>query len=153
LWSIKSPAPQWHNAFQRPIASYLEISSYFGARRSYNGGPYNSSHEGTDFAAYGGTAVTAPAAGTIVLAEPLAARGGAVIIDHGLGVYSGYYHLSNIIAVPGQAVQPGDLIGEVGTTGLSTGNHLHWDLMDHSSNNLARSAWMVSWSMAAAAPV
>ncbi|MEJ2749296.1 MAG: M23 family metallopeptidase, partial [Anaerolineae bacterium] len=93
------------------------------------GGPYNSSHEGTDFAAYGGTAVTAPAVGTIVLAEPLAARGGAVIIDHGLGEYSGYYHLSNIIAVPGQAVQLGDLIGEVGTTGLSTGNHLHWDFL------------------------
>lgn len=129
LWAIKSPAPQWHSAFQLPIASYLEISSYYGARRSYNGGPYNSSHEGTDFAAYGGTAVTAPAAGTIALAEPLAARGGAVIIDHGLGVYSGYYHLSNVIAVTGQTVLPGDLIGEVGTTGLSTGNHLHWDFL------------------------
>lgn len=129
LWAIQSLVPQWQDAFQLPIASYLEISSYFGARRSYNGGPYNSSHEGTDFAAYGGTAVTAPAAGTIVLAEPLAARGGAVIIDHGLSVYSGYYHLSNVIATVGQIVQPGDIVGEVGTTGLSTGNHLHWDFL------------------------
>ncbi len=129
IWSQTSPIPQWTTNFQLPIANYLEISSYYGARRSYNGGPYNSSHEGTDFAAYGGTAVTAPAAGTIALAEPLAARGGAVIIDHGLGVYSGYYHLSAIHAEPGQTVQPGDLIGEVGTTGLSTGNHLHWDFL------------------------
>ena len=129
LWSQATPAPQWTAPFQLPITNYLEISSYFGARRSYNGGPYNSSHEGTDFSAYGGTAVTAPAAGTIVLAESLAARGGAVIIDHGLGVYSGYYHLSNIIAAAGQTVSPGALIGEVGTTGLSTGNHLHWDFL------------------------
>ena len=94
--------PQWSNVvsnYQLPIT--WKSPPYYGARRSYNGGPYNTSHEGTDFAAYGGTAVTAPAAGTIVLAEPLAARGGAVIIDHGLGVYSGYYHLSTVGAEAG----------------------------------------------------
>lgn len=129
LWSVVSPAPQWTEPFQLPINDYLELSADYGARRSYNGGPYRSYHEGTDFSAFAGTPVVAPAAGTVVLAEPLAVRGGAVIVDHGLGVYTGYYHLSSVIAELGQVVAPGDVLGEVGTTGLSTGNHLHWDLI------------------------
>ncbi|MFZ0545003.1 MAG: M23 family metallopeptidase, partial [Candidatus Promineifilaceae bacterium] len=95
----------------------------------YNGGPYTTYHEGVDFSAFGGTPVYAPAAGTVVIAERLDVRGGAVIIDHGLGVYSGFYHMSEVIAQTGQIVAPGDLIGKVGSTGLSTGNHLHWDLL------------------------
>ena len=71
----------------------------------------------------------APAGGTVVLAENLYVRGGAVIIDHGLGIYSGYYHLSKVISTPGQMVGAGTILGEVGTTGLSSGNHLHWDLL------------------------
>lgn len=129
IWSQVSPEPLWQDAFQEPIADYLEISSTFGARRSTNGSPYNRYHEGVDFSAYGGTPVLAPAGGVVVVAEPLYVRGGAVIIDHGLGVYSGYYHLSEVLVEAGTAVSPGDPIGEVGTTGLSTGNHLHWDLL------------------------
>jgi murein DD-endopeptidase MepM/ murein hydrolase activator NlpD len=124
-----SPEPLWQDAFQEPVNDYLEISSTFGARRSTNGGPYNRYHEGVDFSAYGGTPVLAPAGGVVVVAEPLYVRGGAVIIDHGLGVYSGYYHLSEVLVEAGTAVSPGDPIGAVGTTGLSTGNHLHWDLL------------------------
>jgi murein DD-endopeptidase MepM/ murein hydrolase activator NlpD len=74
----------------------------------------------------------------VVLAERLFVRGGAVIIDHGLGVYSGFYHMSAVHAEVGQQVQPGDLLGEVGTTGLSTGNHLHWDL-------LVADTWVDAW--------
>jgi LysM repeat protein len=129
LWSVVTPQPQWQTSFQLPIDSYLTISSPFGARRSYNGGPYRTYHEGVDFSAYGGTPVLAPAHGTVILAEFLYVRGGAVIIDHGLGIYSGYYHMSSVLAEAGQTVEPGQLIGEVGTTGLSTGNHLHWDLL------------------------
>lgn len=129
IWEQNSPEPQWDGPFQLPIHDYLEISSGFGARRSYNGGPFSTYHEGVDFSAYGGTAVFAPAAGTVVLAEPLYVRGGAVIIDHGLGIYSGYYHLSEVLVAPGDVVQPGQVVGAVGTTGLSTGNHLHWDLL------------------------
>ena len=73
-----------------PLDDYLEISSLYGARRSYGGGPYDRYHEGLDFSAYGGTAVHAPAAGTVSLAENLVARGGAVLLDHGLGVFRGY---------------------------------------------------------------
>ncbi len=129
LWESNSGEAQWNAPFQLPISNYLEISSSFGARRSYNGGPYRTYHEGVDFAAYGGTPVMAPASGTVVLAEILYVRGGAVIIDHGLGIYTGFYHLSSVNIAPGDKVEPGQIIGEVGTTGLSTGNHLHWDLL------------------------
>lgn len=129
IWEQNSPTPQWDGPFQLPIRDYLEITSAFGARRSYNGGPFSTYHEGVDFSAYGGTAVYAPAGGTVVVAEPLYVRGGAVILDHGLGIYSGYYHLSDVLITVGEVVQPGQTIGAVGTTGLSTGNHLHWDLL------------------------
>jgi murein DD-endopeptidase MepM/ murein hydrolase activator NlpD len=129
LWTQVTPTPQWATPFQTPIVDFLGVSANYGARRSYNGGPYLTYHEGVDYSAYAGTPVYAPAAGTVALAEPLYVRGGAVIIDHGLGLYTGFYHLSAVHAQAGQRVEPGDLLGEVGTTGLSTGNHLHWDLL------------------------
>ncbi len=129
IWTQITSPSQWAGPFITPIADFLQISANYGARRSYNGGPYLSYHEGVDYSAYAGTPVFAPAAGTVVLAEPLYVRGGAVILDHGLGVYTGYYHLSAIHATAGQQVQPSDVLGEVGTTGLSTGNHLHWDML------------------------
>jgi hypothetical protein len=129
IWRQANGPPIWSGAFNLPIQSYLGISSFYGARRSYAGGPYDRYHEGLDFSAYSGTPVFAPARGVVALAEQLAARGGAVIIDHGAGVYSGYYHLSEVLAQPGQEIEPGQLIGRVGSTGLSTGNHLHWDFL------------------------
>jgi hypothetical protein len=139
LWSEATPDIQWTTAFQLPITDYLTLSAAYGGRRSYNGGPYRSYHEGVDFAAYGGTPIYAPAGGTVVLAERLYVRGGAVIIDHGLGVYSGFYHLSAVHVEVEQKLQPGDLLGDVGTTGLSTGNHLHWDL-------LVADTWVDAWA-------
>jgi murein DD-endopeptidase MepM/ murein hydrolase activator NlpD len=112
-----------------PIQDFVEISSHYGARRSINGGPYDTYHEGTDFSAYRGSPVLAPASGIVSLAETLPVRGGSVILDHGLGIHTGYYHLSQINVEVGQHVNSGDLLGEVGTTGRSTGNHLHWDLL------------------------
>lgn len=129
IWSVVTPQPQWNRRFRLPLDTFLSFSSTYGARRSYNGGPYSTYHEGVDFSAYAGTPVYASGGGVVVLAEELYVRGGAVIIDHGLGIYSGYYHMSAVHAQPGQIVAPGDLVGEVGTAGLSTGNHLHWDLL------------------------
>ncbi|MGH2537823.1 MAG: peptidoglycan DD-metalloendopeptidase family protein [Candidatus Promineifilaceae bacterium] len=129
IWNQRSRIPQWINPFQLPMQEFIGFSSPYGARRSYNGGPFRTYHEGVDFNAEGGAPVRAPAGGTVVLAEQLYVRGGAVIIDHGLGIYSGLYHLSEVIARPGKLVAAGDLVGRVGTTGLSTGNHLHWDLL------------------------
>lgn len=129
IWSTTSPVVNWKDTFRLPLDSFLDFSSPYGAHRSYNGGPYSSYHEGTDFSAYGGTPVLAPAAGTVVLAEFLYVRGGAVLIDHGSGVYTGLYHMSEVLTAPGEQVAQGQVIGSVGSTGLSTGNHLHWDLL------------------------
>ena len=129
LWNTATPTLYWAEPFRLPIADYLTITALYGVRRSYNGGDYNTYHEGVDFSAYGGTPVYAAAAGQVMVAELLTVRGGAVIIDHGLGVYTGVYHMSDIAVQAGQTVQPGDLVGAVGTTGFSTGNHLHWDLL------------------------
>ena len=119
---------QWGNAFRLPIGATPRITTFFGTRRSYNGGPYRSYHEGIDYGAPQGTPVYAPAAGTVGLAEPLKVRGNAVVLLHGMGVCSGYWHLSKILVEPGKVVEAGELIGLVGTTGLSTGPHLHYEI-------------------------
>ncbi len=128
IWSTISPIPQWRGRFRFPIADGFVQTSPYGTRRGYNGGPVSSFHAGTDWGAPEGTPIWAPAHGTVVLAEMLDVRGGAVILDHGLGVTSNFWHLSRIDVQPGDRVAPGDVIGLVGTTGLSTGAHLHWEL-------------------------
>ncbi len=125
-----TPQQYWSGPFSLPlkVTNYV-ITAIFGERRSYNGGPVGlCGHEGQDFAIDGGTPAYAPAAGIVVLAEPLKVRGNVVIINHGLGVYSGFYHLSEIDVKAGQQVNQGDMFGRVGTTGFSTGDHLHWSL-------------------------
>ncbi len=144
IWGQPETDPAWRGEFRRPIAKEFLTSAPFGQRRSYNGGPMNSFHAGQDFSALEGTPVYAPAAGTVVLAEPLVVRGNAVIIDHGAGLYSGYWHLVDLAVTPGQPVQPGDLLGHVGTTGLSTGNHLHWELRLHGIA-VAPLQWVSTW--------
>jgi len=127
-WSYLRPSKLWQGPFRLPVASGTVVSSPFGTRRSYNGRPARSYHEGIDFAAPEGTPVYAPAAGWVVLAEELTVRGKGVLIDHGWGVVSGYFHLSRIEVMASQEVEPGDLIARVGSSGLSTGNHLHWEI-------------------------
>ena len=131
IWGQPETEPAWRGRFRRPIAEEFLTSAHFGQRRSYNSGPMNSFHAGQDFSALEGTPVYAPAAGLVVLAEPLVVRGNAVIVDHGAGLYSGYWHLVDLAVTPGQPVQPGDLPGHVGTPGLSTRNHLDWGLRLH----------------------
>jgi len=127
-WSYLRPSKLWQGPFSLPVASGTRVSSPFGTRRSYNGRPAYSYHEGMDFAAPEGTRVYAPASGQVALAEELTVRGKGILIDHGWGVVSGYFHLSGIEVQAGQEVAPGDLIGRVGSSGLSTGNHLHWEI-------------------------
>jgi murein DD-endopeptidase MepM/ murein hydrolase activator NlpD len=128
LWQAASPKQQWRGKFVFPIAAGFNQTSPYGTRRSYNGGPVNSFHGGTDWGAPEGTPIRAPAHGKVILAENLEVRGGAVILDHGLGVTSNFWHLSRIDVGPGQEVSPGDILGLVGTTGLSTAAHLHWEM-------------------------
>jgi murein DD-endopeptidase MepM/ murein hydrolase activator NlpD len=127
MWSQLSPRPLWEGIFSLPLASG-KITSPFGTRRSYNNGPVDGFHGGTDFGAGSGIPIYAPASGRVVLAEELAVRGQAVLIDHGLGVFSGYWHQSEMAVQIGQKVQRGDFIGYVGDTGLVTGAHLHWEM-------------------------
>ncbi len=120
-----SPEKRWRQVFLVPTEG--EISSPFGERRSYNGGPPDGYHEGVDIAAPQGAAVIAANSGIVVWAGPMKVRGNAVVIDHGLGVYSGYFHLDQVLVQPSQSVERGLAIATVGQTGLSTGPHLHWE--------------------------
>jgi murein DD-endopeptidase MepM/ murein hydrolase activator NlpD len=112
------------------------VTSNFGTRRLYRypSTQFYGYHEGTDFNGRIGSPVYAPAAGVVVLAEPLYLRGNALVIDHGWGVYTGYWHLSQIDVEVGQRVAPGEQIALVGSTGRSTGAHLHWDLWVNGTN-------------------
>ena len=104
------------------------ITSDFGTRRTYGENTSLTFHSGTDFGGAPGASITAPASGTVVLAQSLQVRGNAVIIDHGWGVYSGYWHQTEFFVQEGQYIQQGQIIGTIGSTGLSTGPHLHWEL-------------------------
>jgi murein DD-endopeptidase MepM/ murein hydrolase activator NlpD len=118
----------WDGIFDPPLAGEVRITAPFGQRRSYAGGPVTSYHTGQDYGADAGTPVLAPITGTVALAEPLQVRGNVVILDHGLGVYTGFWHLSRIDVTVGQTVGEGEVVGLVGNTGLSTGPHLHWEM-------------------------
>ncbi len=125
LAAMRTEERYWELPFDLPV--HAAVSSYFGSRRSY-GGAFNSYHSGTDFRAASGTPVRAPADGVVVLAEPLFVRGNSIVLDHGWGVLTGYWHLSEIEVEVGQFVHRGEVIGKVGNTGLSTGAHLHWQM-------------------------
>ncbi len=124
-----SPKRRWNAAFLAPIEGGAQcITSYFGTRRKFNDGMAWGYHAGVDFCGGEGTPIYAPAAGKVVLARSLVIRGNAVILDHGWGVFTGYWHMSKLAVEEGQDVQPGDLLGYVGGTGRVTGPHLHWEL-------------------------
>ncbi len=103
-----------------------EIVSPFGTWRKINGSYIR--HRGVDFKAKEGTPIYATNSGYVVLATPLKVRGNTVILNHGLGVMSLYYHLQDIKVKEGEQVKKGDIIGTVGDTGLSTAPHLHFEI-------------------------
>ena len=121
-------ARHWREKWASPVGTDIPISGYFGEQRSFNGGPVGGHHGGTDFAASAGTPIQTTNDGVVVLAALLAVRGNMVIIDHGGGVFSGYAHMEAMQVTVGDVVARGGVIGRVGTTGLSTGAHLHWEL-------------------------
>ncbi|MGI6380773.1 MAG: M23 family metallopeptidase [Anaerolineae bacterium] len=125
IFATYSPHILWDDAFQWPLDP--RITSHFGTRRSY-GGQVTGYHAGLDLGALAGTEVRAPAPGVVIAAEELQVRGNAVFVDHGAGVVSGYFHLSEMLVESGQTLETGDLLGLVGSTGLSTGAHLHWEI-------------------------
>ncbi len=128
VWSEVSPDLLWLEPFERPINLQYATTSPFGTRRTYSVADIGNFHAGQDFGSPEGALIVAPAVGIVRLAEPLPVRGNAVIVDHGRGVFTGYWHMSEIAVEPGEVVSPGDVLGLVGNTGLSTGAHLHWEL-------------------------
>ena len=103
----------------------------FGDRRTYryeDGKVDVSIHNGIDFGAPEGTAVMASASGTVMMARARIVTGLSVVIEHLPGVYSLYYHLARVLVREGQHVAAGAVLGTVGSTGLATGPHLHWEL-------------------------
>lgn len=111
--------------FQQPTPGRLTAS--FGMRRILNGEPRNP-HPGLDIAAPSGQAVTSPADGVVLLTGDFFFSGNTVMIGHGEGVVSLLCHLTDITVAQGQVLRTGTLIGHVGSTGRSTGPHLHWSL-------------------------
>jgi len=120
-----TPMQFWQDVFIWPCAG--SVTSPFGIWRTYNDGR-QSYHGGVDVAAEDGTPIGASNSGRVAWAGPLKVRGNAVILDHGWGVFSGYYHLLKVLVSVNQQVVQGEPIGLLGNTGLSTGAHLHWEM-------------------------
>ncbi len=125
-------APHWDGHWLMPAEGW--ISTEFGEGRSYDGGPVTGQHLGTDIANDFGTPIIAPAAGRVAWVGEMPMRGLSVLIDHGAGVVSGYHHLQEWSVTPEQRVEPGSLVALMGSTGLSTGPHLHWELSIYGIN-------------------
>jgi len=119
-------AADWAGGFDWPVTG--RISGVFGSQRILNGEPKRP-HSGLDVAAPTGTPVRAPASGIVTLAETdMYFEGGLILLDHGHWLESAFLHLSRLDVEPGTRVERGDIIGAVGSTGRSTGPHLHWSL-------------------------
>ncbi|HEY9832239.1 MAG TPA: M23 family metallopeptidase [Stenomitos sp.] len=132
--NLETPEKYWNGPFIKPNSG--RISTGYGLRRYYNGVfAKDYYHRGVDYAGGAGSPVMAPAAGRIALvgrvSEGFRVHGNVVGIDHGQGVTSIMMHLSRIDVQEGQMVKPGQRIGAVGSTGASTGPHLHWGLYVH----------------------
>jgi murein DD-endopeptidase MepM/ murein hydrolase activator NlpD len=120
----------WDDVFQAPVTNTV-VTAPYGDGRSYDGGAVEIYHSGIDFSGTIGTPIVAPANGVVVFTGLLELRGQTVIIDHGVGIMSAYFHLSEIFVTEGEMVTSGLTIAAGGSTGLSTGPHLHWDLRVH----------------------
>ncbi len=126
-----NPQRYWQGAFQLPVDAQYCITAWFGDRRSYNDGAYSSFHSGIDYGICSETKpfdIYAPAPGVVALNEQFIVRGIATVIDHGQGIYTGYWHQEESYVTAGQTVTAGQLIGKIGKTGRVTGPHLHWEI-------------------------
>jgi len=117
----------WLGVFDPPTKG--DITALYGEQRSFNGGPIEEYHTGIDFGGLTGSAVTAANSGIVSWTGQTRRRGNGIIIDHGGGVLTGYYHLSEVLENTGAVVEQGDLIARMGATGLATGPHLHWEVV------------------------
>ena len=124
IYARMTPERLWQGAFAVPIPGARDGRN-FGHRRVFNGQP-RAPHSGADLRAPTGTPIHAANRARVVLAKELFFSGNAVFLDHGLGVYSTYLHLSEIAVQVGDVVERGAVVGLAGATGRVTGPHLHW---------------------------
>lgn len=117
--------PYTGGAFRWPCPSSTRVTSDYGTRVSPMSGA-SSNHKGIDIGASAGADIIAAADGTVTAASYSSAAGNYVMIDHGGGLYTVYMHASSLLVSPGQTVSVGDVIAKVGSTGISTGSHLHF---------------------------
>lgn len=120
--------PLWNKEFVHPLGDryYKETTSY-GTFRTFSNGK-TEWHDAIDMAVGGGTPIYATNSGNVLFAGFLGLSGNTIIIDHGCGILSWHYHLHKIEVAEGDFVEKNTEIGKVGTTGLSTGNHLHFGI-------------------------
>lgn len=123
-FAFSSPERLWETPFVRPVPQEASASS-FGMRRIINGSP-RAPHSGTDLSAPFGTEVVASNYGRVVLIGNYFFAGGSVVLDHGGGLFTMYFHLSEFRVEEGSLVKRGDIIGLSGASGRVTGPHLHW---------------------------
>jgi len=115
--------PRWTGAFLKPRTS--RVTSQFGTGRAFNGA-LASRHLGVDFAGAVGAPIKAANRGVVALVDTFFLAGRVIYIDHGAGLVTGYFHLSEALVSRGDTVARGQTIGRVGSTGRVTGPHLHW---------------------------
>lgn len=125
IYNSTSPKLLWKKDFIHPIDT--KVTSNFGNKRVYNN-IIKSFHGGTDFRAAIGTPIKAVNDGIIKISKNRFYAGNSIVIDHGHGVYSCYYHLSKLHFKVGQKVKRGDIVGLSGNTGRVTGPHLHFSM-------------------------
>jgi murein DD-endopeptidase MepM/ murein hydrolase activator NlpD len=124
LYDTVTPERLWRGPFTQPVSS-RKPGSGFGSRRIINGQP-RMPHSGIDYSADRGTPVVASNRGRVALLGEFFFAGRLVALDHGLGLYTLYFHLDGVSVSEGEIVDRGQTIGTVGTTGRSTGPHLHF---------------------------
>ncbi|MEG2928000.1 MAG: M23 family metallopeptidase [Oscillospiraceae bacterium] len=127
LYHTRSEEKYWSGAFIKPVQE-TRITSTFGQKRFVNNSKNPERHSGIDYAAPKGTEIFAPAAGKVEFAGFLQLSGNTIVLEHGLGLKSYFFHMNDVFVAAGDMVAQGDKIGEVGTTGYSTGPHLHYQV-------------------------
>jgi murein DD-endopeptidase MepM/ murein hydrolase activator NlpD len=126
---ILSTRQYWEGVFAPPVTG-KELAA-FGRKRMHNGNESAGFHNGIDLRSPAGTPAGAANAGVVVLASSFKAHGKTVMINHGQGVMTIYLHLQSFAVKPGQVVTKGQTIGKVGSSGVATGPHIHWQVFVH----------------------
>jgi len=138
---VSDPVQHWEGPFIMPVKDDYVLTTDFAEIRYVNDEITSSRHSGLDLAAPTGTPIYACNHGRIALSEYLILTGNTIVIDHGFGLFTSYYHLDTLAVDEDDFVLKGDYVGTMGSTGFSTGPHLHWSI---SVYNTYVNTWQVT---------